>query len=79
MAAVPVGRCDEARGRKLRVETVFGDQHQVRKTAYYNTGADVLQTDRWTYRWTVRQVESETGSTVKFVKSLFQTDVVTLY
>lgn len=43
---LPVGRCDEAGGRKLRIEAVFGHQHQVRKTADNDAGADVLQTHR---------------------------------
>lgn len=44
--SVPVGRCDEARGRKLRVETIFGHQHQVRKTTDDDAGADILQRHR---------------------------------
>lgn len=53
MAAVPVGGRDEAGGRKLGVQTVFGHEHQVRETPDGDTGADVLQTDRWSQsdRW----------------------------
>lgn len=42
---VPVRRCDKARGRQLGVETVLGDQHQMRETSHRDARADILQGD----------------------------------